>query len=62
MRVCLTDHVMQNLSTGEEVILPQTVTKQQPIEIYPPIEVIPSLVVLLWQPGVKYQSTLKVSI
>ena len=52
---------MQNLSTGEEVILPQTVTKQQPIEIYSPIEVTPPLVVLLWQPGVKYQRTLTVS-
>ena len=51
---------MQNLDTGEEVDLPHAVTKQQPIEIYPPIEVTPSLVVLLWQLGVKYQSTLKV--
>jgi len=51
---------MQNLNTKEEVVLPHTVTKQQPIEIYSPIEVTPSLVVLLWQPGVKYQSTLKV--
>ena len=53
---------MQNIDSGEEVILPQSVTKQQPIEIYPPVEVTPSIVVLLWQPGVKYQSTLKVII
>ena len=52
--------MMQNLVSGEEVVLPQSVTKQQNIEIYPPIEVTPSIMVLLWQPGVKYQGTLKV--
>ena len=46
--------------SGEEVVLPQSVTKQQSIEIYPPIEVTPSIMVLLWQPGVKYQDTLMV--
>jgi len=52
--------MMQDPSTGEEVVLTTSITKQQPIEIFPPIKVIPPLVVLLWQPGVKYKRILKV--
>ena len=55
------DAMIQDPSTGEEVVLTTTITKQQPIEIFLPITVIPSVVVLLWQPGVKYRRTLKVS-
>ncbi|XP_065903533.1 nuclear pore membrane glycoprotein 210-like isoform X3 [Dysidea avara] len=50
---------LKDPSTGEEVVLTATISKQQTIEIFPPIKVIPSLVVLLWQPTAKYRRILK---
>lgn len=56
--------IIQHPQTGKlhELELPSVVSKQQPLEIYDPVKVEPTQLVLLWDPvsEFKYTHTLKV--
>ena len=56
--------VFQHPQTGKLHELPSVVSKQQPLEIYDPVKVEPTPLVLLWDPvsEFKYTHTLKVPI
>ena len=56
--------VFQHPQTGKLHELPSVVSKQQPLEIYDPVKVEPTPLVLLWDPvsEFKYTHTLKVRV